>query len=385
MSPQEMDPSRYDLQPGITPDLRILLPAAETGDEAAVAALHALNGIIIASRLRRYSGLRIDRDNIRGAVVEKLLQASFDPHWPLPEGTPPEAEAAVIMRRYRVYVAKTIRSAVADDTPRRTMEIPLIYDPKDRVVESAKETRHNNGNGVAAIPDEIINETLTELQQTIFYLRREGVKYPEMSEQLGMGYVAIKGVMHRAIQRLEKRILNPAGLLRINQVIEGTDFKHKTVLTAIYRGDIQAVKIFDRWYTKPEWLDDLRQPKNTVLLSDMADQATVLAVRRRYANRLITHNGRVYIRAEDVELVAEISKEKRLSRRKAIPPKLGYISLGDLECTATEYRALRKSTYSEIIARGRRRFVPEDEALDQLERLRAKKQDPPASSTSGNE
>ncbi|HYH75726.1 MAG TPA: sigma-70 family RNA polymerase sigma factor, partial [Candidatus Saccharimonadales bacterium] len=304
MSPHELHTPHGGAEPGHTPgmpiaaavgqiataheappDLRILLPEAQAGDETAIRTLYALNQAIIAKKLGRYADPNIDVDEVRGAVIEKMLGANFDPHWPLPEGTDPEEGPSVIINRYGKFIAKTIRSVITDSMRHRTAEQPashtLATTDREKALEPGTTSKYKNGDGTAAIPAELINTILTEPQQVVFYLRRNGMTNAEISKQLKMSEGALKSLIHRAIARLEEHILTPAGLVRIEQAVQGTGFKAQKVRVAIREGDVQAVKILSLWYTKPEWVQRLQLPPNTLRLSGLADVRTITSFKRK--------------------------------------------------------------------------------------------------------
>jgi DNA-directed RNA polymerase specialized sigma24 family protein len=397
MPPQESDPSfaesavvpehnypelvahaagRVAVPPEATPDLRLLLPEAKAGNESAVLTLHALTQALIAKKLRRYAASGVDVEDLRSVVTEKMFSANFDPNWFTPEGMEPEEETRLILNRYGRYIARTIRSAVSDAASPQAAELPAFHEPAAIAPEpSAGAFKYENGNATASLPTELIESILTPSQLDAFYLRRHGATIAEVSEQLGVTPQAVKSLCNRAIARIEEHILYPAGLHRISYAVTDTVFSVKMVRNAIREGTIQGVMIFGLWYVKTEWLDKLQPPKGVVQLSEVASMATLCAFRRWHPDRLIQHRRRLYIKTHDIGLVQEIADRKKLTRERVTPPKPGYIYIADVDCTASESwamsNAIQTGIYSSVITCGSKRFVPEAEALAQLERIRS--------------
>jgi hypothetical protein len=395
MPPQESDPSFAErvaqernhpaliphaaghaaVSPEATPDLRLLLPEAEAGNESAVLALHALTQTLIAKKLRRYATSGVDVEGLRSAVTEKMFRADFNPNWALPEGMKPEEETRLILNRYGKYIAKTIRSSVSDTVGLKAAELPAFHQSANTAPEPAvRVSKYENGNATASLPTELIESILTPSQLNAFYLRRYGATIAEVSEQLGVTPQAVKSLFNRAIGRIEEHILDPAGLYRISRAVTDTAFSVKMVRSAIQEGTLQGIMIFGLWYVKTEWLGKLQPPKNVVQLSQVADIATLHAFKRQYPDRLIPHRQRLYIKTNDIGLVQEIAERKKMTRERTTPPRPGYIYVADVICTASEAWAMSNTiqtgAYSNVITRGSKRFVPEAEALAQLERIR---------------
>ncbi|HYH74988.1 MAG TPA: hypothetical protein VD735_03425, partial [Candidatus Saccharimonadales bacterium] len=89
------------------------------------------------------------------------------------------------------------------------------------------------------------------------------------------------------------------------------------------------------------------------------------------------HGRQVYIRADDIALVHEISAYKKLTGDRTRPPETGYVTISEVTQNAVEsytlYHTLKDGTYSGVIKRGGRYFIPETEALLQLQAIRARR------------
>jgi hypothetical protein len=244
-----------------------------------------------------------------------------------------------------------------------------------KLVEPGARQHYANGDATNVIPADLLQKILSPKQLKIFELVRKDISYPEIAEQVGSEYGAVKGVMQRVIQRLEAQILRPAGLLRVGEAVaaSGLDINVASANSAIKSGIVQAVKVLNRWYMKPEWLKPLYVPEDAVPLGDIASAAAMAAFRYKYRDRIIMTAHTVYIRAEDIPLLNEIAENQR--RKHIPPPQPGFINIADMDCTANEESMLRQRHFSQTIKFRYRVFVPEAEAAAHLERIRAFKRE----------
>lgn len=360
-------------------DLRVLIPEARAGNEAAVLALHALTEAILAVRLRRYPLEAADQ--ARSAITEKMLGgANFDPHWPLPDDVAPEEVPHFVLSRYKKYLGKVARSVVSDMANPRESRLEQ-QDNLDTMAGSSVATacdvkKYHNGDATTAISDEVLERILTEPQRRIFRLRLTGISQVEIGEQLGINPKAVTTGIQRILKRLEEHILHPAGFHRFESLLSSVELKRDVVHDAIIKGMIPAVKILHGWYTKEAWLQELLPPKNTVRLRTVASEATVRTFERMHSERLRFHGGHTYISTTDLPLVEELNAQKQAAHETYVSPRPGYIALSDIPCVATEAALLRyglvRGIYSDPFKHRGRNFVREAEALAELERIRAK-------------
>jgi len=356
------------------PDLREIIPAAQAGEAAAEQTLNGIVGVML-DRTRRLIPPGLDADDVLGAVRERLARHPFDPDRPVKEGTPPEDIPGIVYSRLQRYVGLAVRSAVVDRLGLlREESRASITEEIGSPLDAQPSQTYDNRDVTAALPAEQLEQTLTPRERQVVALRAAGKSNQEIARELGIAETAVKQHASRARTRIENTILRPAGLEPTYSLPDGRE------LSRLARsGEIQAVNVMGVFYVKEEWLpEDLSQTH--IRVSDIATNAEMIAFRRLHPDRLRTYKRSNYILPTDLPLLREIQDRKQGERRAIPPPSEGYVAIPDIAANRTEsgrlYGHLRAGDFSDVIRRGRVRFVRAAEAQRFLDAYRQEHGEP---------
>jgi hypothetical protein len=359
-------------------DLRSVIPAAQAGDVEAERTLFDLTERLITGRLRPYDTGVIDTGDVAGEVRERLVAHPFDASRPVNTDDPTEA-ANIVHRRYASYVSKTVRSVVADHF-RHSREV--TQDVGDRTgtplheIETAQPGETAQRLDITSlIPREQIVDALgSELQLQVFDARMAGRSNAEIAAELStedrpVNPEAVKAMLYRARAKLERAILEPAGLK------PARDHPQAPFVRQVIRSkEMSSVRVLGMDYVRDDWVPPNLAEEGYVPLRDIATNAEAITFKYMHPDRTHRQLGRVRISPSDLPHLLDIKSRKQAEHGALQPPEAGYVALPDLisrpEEAVTLSAALAGGTFTNIIRTNQAVFVRADQARQILEALR---------------
>ena len=212
---------------------------------------------------------------------------------------------------------------------------------------------------------------LTRREEEIIGLRVAGRKNKEIAELLNSTEGSVKVRMTRARAKIESGILEKAGFKPLS-VFEDIRFQR-----AVAEGRrVRSIKILGRHYVREEDVNAYNRRKVQVgqelldngylLLYECTTVHEYAVLTSSYSSNIhdaiLKHNGRVYIKKEDLQILQEKIKNRRKTR--IFPPSPSHKKLDDLCRTMIQYKraveAIRTGRLPAIKSR-RRLFVKEED------------------------
>ena len=177
---------------------------------------------------------------------------------------------------------------------------------------------------------------LTGREQKIIELRVAGRKNKEIAELLNTTEGVVKVRMTLARAKIENEILEKAGFKR------SSAFGDKRFQEAVAVGRVRSIKILGRYYVREEDVNAYNKRKVQVdqelldngylLLSECTTAHEYAVLTSSYSSNIhdaiLKHNGRVYIKKEDLQILQEKIKNRRKAR--IFPPSPSHKKLTDL-------------------------------------------------------
>lgn len=168
-------------------------------------------------------------------------------------------------------------------------------------------------------------ENLTERQRLIVGQRLDDKKNGEIAASLGLSEALVDKEVLTVRRSLEKEVLFPAGFRHVYEFVDDKveDLGRDQIETGVQRGQLEAVKILGKYYTNPELIQEYmlrkRKSQQEVRFSEgllnlglhvTPSEHALLLRNFRYREMLVFHNGKAFIRQEDLEKFKENTRSK---------------------------------------------------------------------------
>ncbi|OGH14036.1 MAG: hypothetical protein A3H50_03255 [Candidatus Levybacteria bacterium RIFCSPLOWO2_02_FULL_37_10] len=212
---------------------------------------------------------------------------------------------------------------------------------------------------------------LTRREQDITELRVAGKKNKKIAELQNSTEGAIRVMMTRARVKIESEILEKIGF-------KPTDvFKDVGFQQAVVCGRVRSIKILGRYYTRKDEVNAYNRKlhigqellgKGYVLLSQDATLSEYFHF--RYSEVLLRHNGRLYIKTDDLEEFRKGYKNRR--KKRVFPPSPSHKRLAGLCQTYAQWERAIKAIKTGRLVKIKNRgsiFVKEEDFSTWVETL----------------
>lgn len=319
------------------PDLRRLILAAQAEIPDAAEKLDTVIETVVGNifEVHPEASPAVRQQLIR--TIQQTVKDNGFNYWSILPGTPPTEIHRAIMNRFTRYVGVVTQQILKQNEARQAAKGQPEPNSEARPIPEVVEADVAVDTTARLVAKENIRSILAPRQYIAVSMRLDNQSYNQVAEALGVNYDIARQLVSRARRAIERRILEPAGILQLSDFPDAA-----AIQKAVSDTGVKTMEWLGVTYFSDAWRNDTI-PQVYFDLDTIASDEDIQALRREHPEYVTECNGVDFIHQSGLAALGELRRARAVERREPLPPpREGYIAVDEVTATRAEALALHR-------------------------------------------